>query len=143
MRKKYYVKESRTNAKCIRCYSMKINRRILTNSVKEAIRKRDADIIFQKCTGEKFKHNIGIIDLGARDAFKTKGVALSIIKCAHDFNQHRVRDVMINNKLTSVECLRCNEVETWDHVITCELVRPIERDFIRSVTKELLQVNKG
>ena len=42
-----------------------------------------------------------------------------------------------------MECPRCNEIETWDHVIKCKSVRSMQREFIRNITVELFKANKG
>ena len=119
-----------------------INGVIVANSVKEAMRKKGVEIIFKEHVVEKFKHNIGIIYLDTRDAFKRKDVTPSVIKYAYSCNQCGVRDAMINGNLTGMECPRCNEIETQYHVIICKSVRQMQRDFIPNVTKELLQANK-
>jgi len=98
--------------------------------------------IFKKYVKDKFKHNSEFIDLEARNTFKSKDVTPSVIKCAYRYNQYRVRDAMINGKLTGMECPRCNEDEMWDHVIKCRAVRHMQRQFIKNLVKELLKVNK-
>ena len=65
---------------------MRINEEISTNSVKEAIWNRDAEIIFKKYALEKFKYNVEFLDLDARDTCRCKDITLSVIKCAHGFN---------------------------------------------------------
>ena len=120
---------------------MSINAQIPTNSVKEAIRNREAEIKLREYASEKFQHNIEFIDLEARDAFKCKDVTPSLIKCAHGYNQYGVRDAMINGRLTEMECPRCNEIETWEHVIKCRFVRPMQREFIKNLTLDLLNEN--
>ena len=72
MREECYKKEIETNIKYEGYHSMKIISKISTNSVKEATRKRHAQIILKEYAAETFKYNIGIIDLDARDAFKVK-----------------------------------------------------------------------
>ena len=66
----------------------------------------------------------------------------SVIKCAHGCNQCRDRDAIINRKLTGIEYLKCNKVETWDYVIKCKDLRHVQRQFIRNLAKELLKINK-
>ena len=105
---------------------MNINGKILTNSVKEAIRKRDAEISFKEYVKDKFGYKSEFMDIEARNYFQSKDVTPSVIKCAHGFNQYGVRDVIINGNLTGMEYPRCNEDETWDHVIKCRAVKQLQ-----------------
>ena len=143
MRIKSEEQERTTNIKYVGYHAMEINDEISTNSVKEAIRNRDADIKLREYASEKFKHNIEFIDLEAREAFKSNEVTPSIIKCVHGYNQYGVRDAMINGRLTDMECPRCNEIETWDHVIKCRSVRHMQREFIKNLTIDLVKENKA
>ena len=112
IRVKYYEKEAVTNIKYVGYYSMNINGEISTNSVKEAIRKRDAEISFKEYVKDKFGYKSEFMDIEARNSFQSKDVIPSVIKCAHGFKQYGVRDAMINGNLTGMECPRCNEDET-------------------------------
>ena len=112
MREECFKKDAQTNIKYVGYHSMRINDEISTNSVKEAIRNRDAEIVFKEYASEKFKHNVEFLDLDARDAFRCKDVTPSVIKCAHGFNQYSIRDAMMNGRLTGMECPRYNEIET-------------------------------
>ena len=119
-------------------WSMKINRTLSTNSVKEAIRIVDAENALIEYKG-KCKHNANFIDLEARRAFNSKEVTLPVVKCTHGFNHYCVRDAIINNNLTGNECPYCSQLETWEYVIKCNKVRMMQREFVKETTKELLK----
>ena len=102
MRGECYKKDAQMNIKYVGYYSMRINEEISTNSVKEAIQNRDAEIVFREYASEKFKHNAEFLDLDTRDAFRCKGINISVIKCPYSYNQYRVRDAMINGSLTGI-----------------------------------------
>ena len=57
-------------------------------------------------------------------------VITSTIKCAHGFNHYGLRHAMINDNLIEANCSRCNQVETWDHVVKCSETIEIRREFI-------------
>ena len=60
-----------------------------------------------------------------------------MIKYTYGVNPYGVRMSMINNNECGHECPRCNEVETWEHVIKCRKTIPIRREFIKTLLKEL------
>lgn len=128
-----------TNIKYVGFWSMEIKGILSTNSVKEAIRIVDAEKSLEDYVKVKYKYHHDFIDLEARRTFNSKEVTPSIIKCAHGFNHYGVRDALINKGLTEEECPRCNQVETWDHVIKCGKVRSLQREFVKETTEELLK----
>ena len=66
-----------------------------------------------------------------------------MINYSHRYNHYGVRNVMFNNNLTEADCSRCNELETWDHVIKCPKTRELQKEFIKDTTLEIIKINKG
>ena len=48
---------------------------------------------------------------------------------------------MMNNDLTEKEYLRCNAIETWNHVIRCPMVREMQKDFTTETAEQLFKKN--
>ena len=44
---------------------------------------------------------------------------------------------MINKDLIEEACSRCNEIETWEHVIKCDQTKPMRKEFITNLLKDL------
>jgi len=143
MRMQCYERDADTNIKYVGYYSLRINGEMSTNSVKEAIRKRDAEMIFEEYVRKKFRQNADFIDLEARNSFKHKDITPSVIKCMHGYNHYGVRDALINGKTTGIDCPRCNHDETWEHVIKCKSVRHMQRQFLKELYQELTIVSDG
>ena len=143
MRRKCYRYEPDTNIQHVGLYSLNINGEISTNSIKEAIRKRDAEMIFKDYTEDKFGHNIDIVDIEARNSFKHNEITPSVIKCAHGHNHYGLRDALINGKIVGMECPRCGIDETWDHVIRCRKIRHKQIKFVKDIEKDVIAVNEG
>ena len=59
------------------------------------------------------------IDLEAIFTFH-EGVRAGTLKCATWHNHHGCRNEKINDGLVGKRCPRCNEIETWEHVMLCE-----------------------
>ena len=90
--------------------------KIVTSSIKEAIRITDTTESIEEYILNKCKCNYEFIDTNGRDVFQNEKMTLSMIACLHGFNHCRVRDAIINNYLTEIECPRCSETEYWEHV---------------------------
>ena len=58
------------------------------------------------------------------------------------YNHYGLRDAMINKNMVDSCCPRCNEVETWDHVVKCAETMNLRREFIEKLLLEMLK-NKG
>ena len=130
-------KENETNMKYAGFWAMSVNGNMSTNSVKETMRNIDAEKSLTDHVKIKCKHQADFIDLEARRAFNNKDVTPSVIKCTHGFNHYGVRDAAINKGVTEVECPRCNQIETWDHVIRCGKVLLMQVEFVKETIKEL------
>jgi len=111
-REKLYTKEDIYNIKYFGVYAIKKGSKVVSRSIREAIRIEDAKQSESQYTNRKFKIKIDFIDLDARDTFNGKKVSTSVIKCANAFNQYGVRDEIINKQTVGRECPRCSEPET-------------------------------
>ena len=135
-------KEYETNIKYVGFWSMRMNGDMSTNSVKETIRNIDAEKSLADYVRSKYKHQADFIDSEARRAFNNKDVTPSVIKCARGFNHCGARDAAINKGVIEVECPRCNQVETWDHVIRFRNARSMQAEFVKETTNELMKHKK-
>ena len=53
-----------------------------------------------------------------------------MIKCMHQYNHNKVREILINgNKVTS-KCPRCNEEELWEYIVQCKYNIQVKVNFI-------------
>ena len=88
------------------------------------------------------EHECDFVDVDARDSFRASIVATSVIKCAHGFNHYGLRHSMINNNLVEAHCLRCNQIETWDHAVKCHHTLELRKKFMKEMLIELIEVKK-
>ena len=73
---------------------------VVTNrSMKEATRVIDAKDVEYYYVKKKFRCKVNFVNVLAREAFQTKVVLASMIKCASGFNYYRVRSELINNRI--------------------------------------------
>ena len=112
---------------------------IVSRSIKEAIRIIDAKKSEMNYAKDRFGAKIEFVDVNAREAFKTKSISTSMLKCASGYNHYGVRHQMINNNMVGSECPRCSDPETWDHVITCHFTKQYRKKFIEDLLAELLK----
>ena len=66
-----------------------------------------------------------------------------MITCSYRYNHYGVRNAMFNNNLIEVDYPRCNELETWDHMIKYPKIRELQKEFIKDTTLEMIKINKG
>ena len=71
---------------------------------------------------EEFKY----IDTQARNVF-SKGCSPAMLKCAYGCNMYGCQDVRINKNKINNYCPRCNQLETWEHVILCSTINDEKR----------------
>ena len=107
-------------------------------SVKEMLRVIDSKEEERKQAKKKLEYKVNFVDLEARNSFRANNVTTSIIKCAYGFNHYGLRHSMINDNLIEENCPRCNQVETWDHIIQCNNMVRLRREFITEFLLELL-----
>ena len=110
-------------------------------SIKEILRVIDAREEEKKQAQKKLGYKTNFVDLEARDSFKAYKVTTSTIKCTYGYNHYGLRYTIINNNLIEAHCLRCNQVETWDHVVRCSETIEIRKEFILELLIELVKVN--
>ena len=77
----------------------------------------------KKYVKKKFGYKADFIDIEARNSFQTNKIIISIIKCAHRYNHYSLRDVMINENMVEANCPWCNQIEMWDYVIKCGIIK--------------------
>ena len=63
-----------------------------------------------------------------------KIIKTSMMKCAHGHNYHGEREVMMNEDITNQECLRCDEIESLDHVIKCKNIGNVRVECVKDLT---------
>jgi len=112
---------------------------VINRSIKEAVRIIDAKEREYNYAKEKLGYKVSFVDVWAREAFRSKAVTTSMIKCASGFNHYGLRNELINNKMIGSECPRCSEPETWDHVILCHCTKGLRKQFIVDLLKELFK----
>ena len=132
-------KPNKINSKFLGYCALKVKCKIVTNSVHKVIRITDARIVEYQYVSKKYGIELDFIDLEARNTFPIKEVILSVIKCAHESNYCRVRDMMINNKMIGEEYPRCSKVETWDYVIKYNETKYLRKIFIKDLLKEMIK----
>ena len=107
-------------------------------SIKEVIRIIDVREEEKKYVNKKFRYKADFIDIEARNSFQMSKVTISMIKYANGYNYYELRDVMINNYMVEAYYLKCNLVETWDHVIKCREAISLRKEFIKGLVVELV-----
>ena len=108
-------------------------------SIKEVIRIIDATQEERNHIRRKYGYKEEFIDIEARNAFIGNKVTTSMIKCANGFNHYGLRHAMINGNMVEANCPRCNQVETWDHVIKCRETVALRKEFIQKLVVELVE----
>ena len=81
-----------------------MNRSIIGQCAKEAIRVIYAKKKEEEYSKEKFKEKYEFADVEARNAFNN--CAASMIKCSHGYNHYGLKDTLINNNVIEIICLR-------------------------------------
>ena len=97
-REKLYTKEDIHNIKYFGMYAIKKGSKVVSRSIRAAIRIKDAKQSESQYANQKFRVKIDFIDLDARNVFNGKKVSTSIIKYANAFNQYGIRDEIINKQ---------------------------------------------
>ena len=110
-RKRVNKRTMQTNIKYVGQCSLKVEGKLSINSIQETVRIIDGIKAERNQLKKKLKY-YDIIDLEARNAFPSKKISATVIKCASRYNHYRVRYAMINKDLIEEACLRFNETET-------------------------------
>ena len=103
--------------------------------MKETIRIINGKKLEHQYAKRKFSERIDFIDANTREAFKLKSVSVSTLKCTNAFNHCGIRNELINKRIISSKCPRCNNPETQDYAILC----PHTKEFRKKFTKNLLK----
>ena len=88
---------------------------------------------------EKLKYKYEFVDKEARNAFNPKKVTSSMIKCAYGYNHFGLRDSLINNNMIDAHCPRCQEIETWEHIVKCKETMNLRKEFMEKLLLKLLK----
>jgi len=139
MRKQIQEKSNATNIKHVGKCALKVAGNITTNSIQETIRIVDGIRNEREQLKSKLKHHYDLIDLDARNAFPAKKVTASVIKCSSGYNHYGVRHAMINKEDMEEKFPRCNEIETWEHVMMCKGTEHMRKTFVEDLVKEMLE----
>ena len=132
-------RERDANVKYFGSYAIMKDRVVLSRSIQEIVRIIDSKKAEENYGREKLKYKYDFVDAEARNVFNSKKVTTSMMKCAHGFNHYGLRDSLINNNMIDDSCPRCQEVETWDHVIKCKETIKLRKEFIQKILLELLK----
>ena len=62
------------------------------------------------------------------------------MKCYCGYNHCSERDNLINAGTSTDECLRCSEIETWEHVVQCRKTFIMRAEFILKLHEGLKKV---
>ena len=130
--------ERESNIKYYGRYSLMKDSIVQMRYVKEILRVIDSKEEESKQAKKKLEYKLNFVDLEARNSFQANKVTTSVIKCAHGFNHYGLRHSMINEKLIEANCPRCNQIETWDHVVWCSDTVRLRREFITELLLDLL-----
>ena len=84
----------------------------------------------------KLGKKVKLIDIKAWNCF-AEGISNSMIKCIIGYNPYGKRQKMINKRLYSNKCLRCVEIECWEHIITCKVIDGLKIKFIKRLYLKL------
>jgi len=91
---------------------------IKDKAINTLIQEIDAQKQEEEYAKKKLPEHWEWIDLEARNTFH-EGIRAGTLKCIAGFNYYGCRNKKINEGLVSDRCPRCNQVETWEHVILC------------------------
>ena len=86
----------------------------------------------------KYLSSYDIIDLEVRVSFPIRSVNPYMLKYAYGFNQHTLRDSIMNHKLVNEECLRCSRKEDWNYMMQYPHTLELKVDFIMELQIKLL-----
>ena len=90
----------------------------------------------------KFPDKIHFIDKEARHVFH-QGSSLSLLKCAYGLNHYAMREALINQDVYNCYCPRCDQLETWEHVIKCSKAINLKNAYINELRKKLKSQDKN
>ena len=109
---------------------------ILDKNVKILIRELDAKEHEKQTIMKLVPENWKWVDREARNCFGG-GAGIGTIKCVNGYNHHGVRNAKINQGLCSDSCPRCGRKEDWEHVMLCEGINELKKEFIIEVEEKI------
>ena len=62
-----------------------------------------------------------------------------MIKCVHGHNHYGLKDEMINDNVVKAKCPRCEQVDTWDHLVKCSEKRCLRKVFMQDLVVTLVK----
>lgn len=74
------------------------------------------------------------IDIEARNVFGYCNP--SMLKCVAGFNFYGERMKELNKHCKEVNCPRCGELETWEHVVQCRQISLEKDEMIKDLEKQ-------
>ena len=92
---------------------MKVNNTIAKGVIREIMQKVDALESGIEYLKEKIECDLEHVEIEARNAFLSNLITTLVIKCANGFNQHIMRDALINKQRTDTKCPRCSSRESY------------------------------
>ena len=96
--------EDNYNMRCWGNYAIETLHGSTAWAIKEGIRIHNATRVENKYIRKKFRDNIDLIDMEARDYFKSGSITPTTIKYYYGFNHYAMRDKTINYGLLNNEC---------------------------------------
>ena len=93
LEKACFKRQDIKNIKHVGHAALEANGRIVTTSVKEAIRIEDANKSLWEHIEYKFPHNNQFVNVDSRNTFEHEEVTALVIKCAHRHNHCEIRDL--------------------------------------------------
>ena len=109
--------------------------KIIDKSIQVLIREHDAIVHEKQAAKDVIGEHWKWIDREARNSFSS-GVGAGTIKCVWGYNHHGIRNAMINRNLVSSKCPRCNNVEDWEHVITCPAIDQLQKEYLKEIKEK-------
>ena len=130
-------KMNENNIKFHGSYSITRKGELHSREIKEVIRISYAGEKKEEYAKNKCGYRKDFIDMEVKNVFATGKATTPMIKCSRGFNHCRLWEAMINNNMVEAMRPRCEEVETWEHVIKCEKTIELRIKFIKELVIEL------
>ena len=131
--------ERANNMKYYGNYALMHKGNVVSRAVQETMQVIDGNRAEQEYGKKKIGCGCDFVDAEARNVFNSKVATPPMIKCAHGFNHFGLRDSMIKDNMVEAHCLRCERVETWDHVVKCSETIDIRKVFVEKLLLEILK----
>ena len=80
------------------------------------------------------------INMEARNT-SHEGVGAGTLKCVTGHNHYGLRNRKINNRLVENRFPKCDEIETWEHVTSCEVIEVIKEKYLKNLEEKIKKVH--